>query len=72
MDHESFFQRKDFPQLHRFWFLTINNLMAETIKKHFAKRNFSKQIAEFYNNLLIFENWKWLSCRESFSWKSDL
>ena len=41
--------------------------MAEIIKKHFPKRNFYKQIAEFDNNLLIFGNWKWLSCRESFS-----
>ena len=31
--------------------------MAETIKKHFAKRNFYKQIAEFDNNLFIFDNW---------------
>ena len=29
--------------------------MAETIKKHFPKRNFYKQIAEFDNNLLILE-----------------
>ena len=69
--HESFFQRKDFS-LHRFWLLKINFLMAETIKKHFPNRNFHEQIAEFDNNLFIFENWKWLSCRESFSWKSDL
>ena len=46
--------------------------MSETIKNHFPTRNFYKQIAEFYNNLFIFENWKQLSCRESFSWKSDL
>ena len=45
----------------------LNSLMAETIKKHFPKRNFYKQIAEFDNNLFIFENWKWLSFRESFS-----
>ena len=32
--------------------------MSETIKKHFPKRNFYKQIAEFDNNLFIFENWK--------------
>ena len=32
--------------------------MAETIKKHFPKRNFYKQIAEFDNNLFIFENFK--------------
>ena len=67
INYESFFQRKDFPLLHRFWFLEINSLMTETIKKHFPK-----QIAEFDNNWFIFENWKWLSCRESFSWKSDL
>ena len=41
--------------------------MAETIKTHFPKRNFYKQIAEFDDNLFIFENWIWLSCRESFS-----
>ena len=41
--------------------------MAETIKKHFPKRNFYKQIAEFDNKLFISENWKWLSCRKSFS-----
>ena len=67
INHESFFQRKDFSQFHRFSFLKINSLMAETIKKHFTKRNFYKQIAEFHNNLFIFENWKWLSCREFFS-----
>ena len=72
INHESFFQRKDFPQLHRFWFLKTNSLMAETIKKKFPKRNFYKQIAEFDNNLFIFENCKFLSCRESFSWKSVL
>ena len=72
INHESLFQRKDFSQLHSFWFLKINSLTAETIKKHIPKRNFYKQIAEFENNLFIFENWKCLSCRESFSWKSDL
>ena len=46
--------------------------MAQTIKKYFPKRNFYKQISEFDNNLFIFEKWKWLSCRESFFWKSDL
>ena len=46
--------------------------MAETIQKHFPKPNFYKQIAEFDNNLFIFENSKWLSCRKSFSSKSDL
>ena len=46
--------------------------MAETIKNIFPKQNFYKQIAEFDNKLFIFENWKCLSCRESFSWKSDL
>ena len=58
INHESSFQRKDFPQLHRLSFLKINSLMAETIKKHFPKRNFYKKIAEFDNNLFIFENWK--------------
>ena len=37
--------------------------MAKTIKKTFSKTKFYKQIAEFDNNLFIFENWKWLSCR---------
>ena len=46
--------------------------MAETIKNHFPKQNFYKQIAEFNNNLFIFENWKWSRCRESFACKSDL
>ena len=67
INYESFFQKNDFPQLHRFQFLKINSLMAETILKKFPKRNFYNQIAEFDNNLFIFENWKWLSCRESFS-----
>ena len=56
INHESFFYRKDFPQLHRFWFLKINSSMAEAIKKHFPKLNFYKQIAESDNNLFIFEN----------------
>ena len=33
MNHESFFQGKDFLQLDRFQFLKINSLMAETIKE---------------------------------------
>ena len=41
--------------------------MAETIKKQFPDRNFYKQIAEFDNNLSIFENRKYLCYRESFS-----
>ena len=40
INHESFFQRKDFPQFRRFWFLKINSLMAETIKKTFSKATF--------------------------------
>ena len=40
--------------------------MAETIKKKFPKRNFYRQIAEFDNNLFIFENWKLSRWRESF------
>ena len=41
INHESFFQKKDFPQLHRFWFLKINSLMDETIKKKtFSKKKF--------------------------------
>ena len=54
MNHESFFQRKDSPQLHRFQFLKINSLIVETIKKKFPKQNFYIQIAEFDNNLLPF------------------
>ena len=47
--------------------------MTETIKKkHFFKRNFYKQIAEFDNNSFISENWKWLTCGEFFYSKSDL
>ena len=42
--------------------------MADIIKKkHFPKQNFYKQVAEFDNNVFIFENWKELSCRECFS-----
>ena len=37
LNHESFFQRKDPPQLHRFQFLEINSLMAQTIKKNLKK-----------------------------------
>ena len=43
----------------------------KVLKKHFPKRNFYKQISEFDNNLFISENWKGLSCRESFSGKND-
>ena len=43
--------------------------MAETIKKHFPKRNFYKQIAEFYNDLFIFENWKWLKSHNFFKFR---
>ena len=31
-----------------------------------TQRNFYKEIAEFDNNLFIFENWKWLGCGNSF------
>ena len=41
INHVSFFQRKDFPQLHRFWFLKTNSLLAEIIKKTFFKTKFS-------------------------------
>ena len=37
---ESFFQRKDFPQLHRFCFSKINSLMSKTIKKTSSKTKF--------------------------------
>ena len=40
INHELFFQRKDSLQLHRFQFLKINSLMAETIKNQFSKRKF--------------------------------
>ena len=50
INYESFFQRKNSPQLHRFQFLKVNSIMAETIKKNFPKRNLYKQIAEFDNN----------------------
>ena len=40
MNHESFFQEKEFSQLIRFQFLKINSLMAETIKNHFSKTKF--------------------------------
>ena len=50
INHESFFQRKDFPQLHRFWFLKINSLMTETIKKNiFQNEIFIKKLL----NLII-------------------
>ena len=43
-------------------------LMAETIKNQFfKKKNSYKHISEFGINLFILKNWKWLSCRESFS-----
>ena len=45
--------------------------MAETIKKHFPKWNFYIQIAEFDNNLFIFENRKRSSCREYFFEKNE-
>ena len=41
--------------------------MAETIKNQFSEKNSYKQITEFGNNLFILENWKRLSCGESFS-----
>ena len=47
MNHESFFQKNDSPQLHRFQFLKINFLMAETILKKFPKRNFYKPAFQF-------------------------
>ena len=40
INHEPFFHWKDFPQLYRFWFLKINSLMAETIKRTFSKTKF--------------------------------
>ena len=54
--------------------------MAETIKKTFSKTKFlfdnnynnNNNNNEIDNNLFIFENWKWLGCRESMSCKSDL
>ena len=58
INSKSLFQEKDSLQLNRFWFLKMNSLTAKPLKKHFPKRNFYKQIAEFDNNLFIFENWK--------------
>ena len=40
--------------------------MAGTIKNQFSKKNSYEQIAEFGNKLFILENWKRLSCKESF------
>ena len=67
INQESFFQGKESSQLYRSQFLEISFLMAETTKKQFPKQNSYKQIAEFGNNLLIIENWKRLSFRDSFS-----
>ena len=67
INHESFFQRKDFLQLHRFWFLKINSSMAETIKKKISKTKFFKKIAEFDNNKFNLKNRKRSSCKGSFS-----
>ena len=72
INHESFFHEKESSQLYRSQFSEINSLIAETIKNQFSKKNFYKQIAEFGDKLFILENWKRLSCRESFSRKNDL
>ena len=40
INHESFFQDKQSPQLYRSQFLEINSLMAETIKNQFSKTKF--------------------------------
>ena len=43
-------------------FSEINFSIAETIKNQFSKKN-----AKFGNKLFSLENWKRLSCKESFS-----
>ena len=50
INHRSFFQGKDSPQLQPFCFSKINYLIAETMKNSFAKEHFYKQIAGFDNN----------------------
>ena len=40
VNHESFFQEKESPQLYRSQFLEINSSMAETIKNQFSKTKF--------------------------------
>ena len=40
INHESFFQEKDFLQLYRSQFLEINSLIDETIKNQFSKTKF--------------------------------
>ena len=49
------------------------NSHCELVAVHWFrfKENSYKQIAEFENNWFIFQNWKRLSYRESFPWKSD-
>ena len=47
MNYESFFQRKDYPQLHRFQFLKMNSSIAETIKKNFQNENFINKLLNF-------------------------
>ena len=71
INHGSIFQLKKSWQLCSSQFLEINSLMAKTIKNLFSKKNSYNQIAEFGNNLFILENWKRLSCTESFSWKNN-
>ena len=44
--------------------------MLKPLKINSLKQNSYKQIAEFDINLFILENWKRLSCRESFTWKN--
>ena len=46
INHRSFFQSKDSPQLHHVCFSKINSLIAETMKKQFCEKNI------FINKLL--------------------
>ena len=61
INHESFFQEKESPQLYHSQFSEINSLMAKIIKIYFPKQNSYKSIAEFGNNL----NLERKSCKTS-------
>ena len=58
INHESFFQGKNFLQLDRFQFLEKILYWLKLLKSNFSKQNFYKQIANFENNWLIFKYWK--------------
>ena len=40
LNHESFFQQKEFLQLYRSQFLEINSLMSESVKNQFFETKF--------------------------------